>query len=54
MRTYKVWFTKYFEYDVEADSEDEATDLAYDLFCAEQRMPIANTSYDEVEVEECE
>lgn len=57
----KVTFTCYYEYEVIVDpelyekdsetTEDEAVMKAYDKFCAERSYPVADTSYDEVEVE---
>lgn len=35
MKKYKVWFTKYYDYTVEAEDEDEAEEKAYALFRAE-------------------
>lgn len=55
MAKYNVCFTKYYSYIVEADSEDEAFDLAYeDEFYRDTHSPIADYSYDEVEIEEVE
>lgn len=52
MSKYTVTFIKYYSYDIEADNEDEAIDLAYDeKFYPEMRSPIADCTYDEVEVE---
>ena len=51
MSKYKVWFTQYYSYEVEAEDEDTAIDLAYEDFETEMRRPIANTCYDEVEIE---
>lgn len=51
MAKYRVAFTQYYEYEVEAESESEAEDLAYEEFESEMRRPIANTCYDDVEVE---
>lgn len=48
---YLVMFTQYYEYLVEANSEEEAKELGYRKFSAEQRIPIADTHYDEVSVE---
>lgn len=48
---YLVTFTQYHEYWVEADSEEEAEKLGYQEFSREQRIPIADTHYDEVSVE---
>lgn len=52
MAKYNVCFTKYYSYTVEADSEDEAFDVAYeDDFYRDTHSPIADYSYDEVEIE---
>lgn len=51
MKKYRVIFTQYYEYEVEAKNDDEAHDKAYKEFAAEMRYPVANTIYDEVEVE---
>ena len=52
MNKYTVTFIKYYTYDIEADNEDEAIDLAFDEnFYPEMRHPIADYTYDEVEVE---
>ena len=61
MAIIRVTFSCYYDYDVEVDNEtyeedheaaeDEAIEKAYDEFCAMRRTPIADTSYDEVEVE---
>lgn len=48
---YLVTFTQYHEHWVEANNEEEAEELGYQKFCAEQRTPIADTHYDEVSVE---
>jgi len=57
----KVTFTCYYEYEVTVDpelyeedpeaAEDEAIEKAYEEFCAMRRYPVADTTYDEVEVE---
>lgn len=52
MPNYEVYITKYWNYIVNADSEDEAEDKVYELFRKNQLSPIADTSYDEIEVEE--
>ena len=52
MKSYVVTFAQYSVYDVDADSEDEAIDEAYKYFSAEKSRSIADTTYDEVEVEE--
>lgn len=52
MSKYTVTFTKYYTYEVEADNEDEAIDLALEEnFYPEMRCPIADCFYDDVEVE---
>ena len=52
MKEYKIYFTKYYTYYVEAETEDEAIEIAEGDFEADMRCPIADTTYDEVEVEE--
>lgn len=53
MAKYNVCFTKYYSYVVEADSEDEAFDLAHDCdFYYDTHSPIADYTYDDVEIEE--
>lgn len=48
---FDVFFYKYFNYyDIEAESEDEALEIAEKHFKEAQRCPIADTTYDEVEV----
>lgn len=51
---YKVWFTQYWGYEVEAEDEDVAFDLALEDFHAEMRRPIAHTCWDDVEITEVE
>ena len=51
MNKYKVTFIKYYTYYVEADNEDEAINIAGDDFCADMRSPIADCTYEDVEVE---
>ena len=61
MAIIRVTFSCYYDYDVEVDNElyeedpeaaeDEAIEKAYDEFCAMRRTPIADLTYDEVEVE---
>lgn len=52
MEEYEVTFIKYYTYHVEAENEDEAIDIAEEDFRADMRSPIADTTYDNVEVEE--
>lgn len=49
MNKYQVCFTKYYIYEVEADNDDEAIDIAEEAFRANMRSPIADCTYDEVE-----
>ena len=51
MARYMVTFSQYHIYYVDAKDEEEAEDIAYKDFEADMRSPIANTFYDEVEVE---
>lgn len=51
MNKYTITFIKYYTYEVEADNEDEAIDEAEELFSSEMRRPIADCTYDEVEVD---
>lgn len=45
---YEVTFTWYHSYDIEADNEDEAIELAKKEFESDMRSPIADCYYDEV------
>ena len=48
---FDVFFSKFFNYyDIEAENEDEALEIAEKYFKETQRCPIADTTYDEVEV----
>lgn len=51
---YRVSFVQWYDYYVEADSEEEAIDMAEEDFVSDMRTPIANTTYDEVNVYEIE
>lgn len=48
---YQVTFTKYYFYDVEGHDVDTAIDEAYKLFRSEMTCPIADTSYDQLDIE---
>lgn len=48
---YKVTFSKYYTYLVDAECEDKAEEIAYDMFSSDMRYPVADTSYDEVDIE---
>lgn len=50
---YRVSFVQWYDYYVEANSE-EAIDMAEEDFVSDMRTPIANTTYDEVNVYELE
>lgn len=52
--TYNVTFIRYHNYEVEATSEDEAEKLAYEQFRSQMMYPIADTTYDEIEINERE
>lgn len=47
---YTVTFIKYYEYTVEAESAEEAVDEAYEVFRTQMRQPVADTTYDDIEV----
>lgn len=51
---YHVTFIKYYYYDVEATDEDDAVNVAEAEFRDDMRSPIADTVWDDVEVEEDE
>lgn len=51
MSTYNVTYIQYYHYTVEADCEDEAESLAYDMFKSDMMYPVANTFYDDIEIE---
>lgn len=47
---YTVIFTQYHEYEVEAEDEEKAFNVAHREFVSDMRTPVANTNYDEVEI----
>ena len=49
---YKVTFVQLNEYEVEAKSEEEAEDKAYEEFSRDMHRAVAHTDYDYAEVEE--
>lgn len=51
MAKYNVCFTKYWIYTVEADSEDEAYDLAYEKFDCDMHSSISTCCYDYCDIE---
>lgn len=51
MKKYRIVFTEYYDFEVEAENEDEAYEIGYDMYGTVKRCPIANLCYDEVEVE---
>lgn len=54
MKKYNVTFTTYEEYEVEAENETEALRIAEDELRSDRYRPIADTHYDESDVEEIE
>lgn len=50
MAKYTVFFHQIYEYEVEAENEDEAVNIAEEDFATDMRSPIANTVWDEVKV----
>lgn len=51
MANWRVIFTTYEEYEVEAETEDEAFAIAEKKLTNDRCRPIANTWYDESEIE---
>lgn len=47
---YTVTFVKYYDYEIEANNENEAMDKAHEEYCNSMRSPIADTTYDDVEI----
>lgn len=54
MKKYNVTFTTYEEYEVEAENETEALRIAKEELEADRCIPIADTHYDESDIEEIE
>lgn len=52
MTQYRIDFAQWYSYDVEAESEDEAIELAEEEFATDMRSPIANVIPDEILVYE--
>lgn len=49
---FDVYITKFFNYyNIEAENQDEALKIAEERFVEEQCYPVADTTYDEVEIE---
>ena len=51
---YEVTFTQYSTYEVKADNDSDAINKAYKQFVRDAMYPVANTHYDEVDIEEIE
>ena len=51
MKKYRVMFTEHYEFEVEAENEDEAYEIGFGDCQCEKNCSIAHTNYDEVEVE---
>lgn len=49
---YTVRFAQWYDYEFEADSEDEAIELAQEEFWHDMRSPLANLAWDEMIVED--
>jgi len=49
---YNVIFIQQYEYIVEAENDEEAFKKGHEEFISECSMPIANTEYDDVIIEE--
>lgn len=54
IKKYSVTFTTYEEYEVEAENETEALRIAEEKLESDRCIPIADTHYDESDVEEIE
>lgn len=54
MKKYNVTFTTYEEYEVEAENETEALRIAENKLRSDRCIPIADTHYDESDIEEIE
>lgn len=54
IKKYSVTFTTYKEYEVEAENETEALRIAEEKLEFDRCIPIADTHYDESDVEEIE
>lgn len=52
MAKYRIDFAQWYSYEVEAESEDEAIELAEEEFATDMRSPIANVVPDETLVYE--
>lgn len=52
MKKYSVTFTTYEEYEIEAENENEAKQKAIEELEYDRYTPIADTHYDEIDVEE--
>lgn len=50
MGVYRVTFTQYYTYEIDAMDEDDAFHQAYDEFESEMRCSIATTSYDDYDI----
>ena len=54
MGRFRITYTQYLTYEVEANTEDEALDIAYREFESDMKVPVACTLYDDVDVEDLE
>lgn len=51
---YRVIFTQYWDYEVEAEDEYEAEQVAKKEFLSDMHYPVAHTNYDDIDIEELE
>ena len=51
MKEYLVTFIRYYEYYVDAENARDAEEIAYEKFRERCVKTVANTSFDEVEIE---
>lgn len=54
MAKYRITFIQMYSYEVEAEGDSQAENIAYKEFANDMRSPIARTSYDDIEIEELE
>lgn len=50
----RVTFTRNYEYEIDTVDEEVAYKRAYEMFVSDNSCPIADTSYDDCEIEDME
>ncbi len=50
----RVTFTRTYEYEIDTTDEELAYKRAYEMFVNDNSRPVANTSYDDCEIEDME